>query len=108
MAGLMDKLFRVDQKVLKKLEEKAKEVDSFKDAMSALSDQQLKDKTPYFKALLAQGKTVNDILPEAYAVAREAAKRTLQQYPFFVQCLQGVQGHNVFLHCELCASNQFL
>jgi preprotein translocase subunit SecA len=85
MAGLMDKLFRVDQKVLKKLEEKAKEVDSFKDTMSALSDQQLKDKTPYFKALLTQGKTVNDILPEAYAVAREAAKRALQQYPFFVQ-----------------------
>ena len=90
MAGLMDRLFRVDQKVLNKIEAKAKLVDSFKDTMAGLTDQQLKDKTPYFKGLLQQGKTLEEILPEAYAVAREAAKRVLNQFPFFVQIMGAI------------------
>jgi preprotein translocase subunit SecA len=90
MAGFMDRLFRVDQKALKKIEDRAHEVDKFKDEMAKLNDDELKAKTPYFKNLLKEGKTLEEILPEAYAVAREAARRVLDQYPFFVQVMGAI------------------
>lgn len=59
--------------------------------MAKLSDDELKAKTPYFKDLLKNGKTLDDILPEAYAVVREAAYRVIQKshslFRFVVQLL---------------------
>jgi len=92
-AKFLNKLFQVDKKFTKALSEKADEVESFADQMSALTDDELKAKTPYFKDLLANGKTLDDILPEAFAVAREAAKRVLGEYPYHVQIMGAVALH---------------
>ena len=91
--GFADKLFNVDKHRLNEVTKKAKMVDDLKDQMAGMTDEQLKAKTPEFKERLSNGATLDDILPEAYAVAREAAKRVIGEYPFFCQ----VQGA-VVLH----------
>ena len=68
-------------------------IESYRDEMHSLSDEELKAKTPYFKEQLANGKTLDDILPEAYAVVREAAKRTLGMEHFRVQLIGGIILH---------------
>ena len=68
-------------------------IESYHDEMGKLSDEELKAKTPYFKEQLANGKTLDDILPEAYAVVREAAKRTLGMEHFRVQLIGGIILH---------------
>ncbi len=83
--SFLDKLFRIDARAFKKIENKAKKVFAYEDEYSALTDDELKAKTPYLKKKLADGQTVDDILPEAFATAREAAKRVLHQYPYPVQ-----------------------
>lgn len=92
-AKFLDRLFRVDQKQLKALDKKANEVEAYKEEMAALSDEELKAKTPYFRQLLADGKTLDDILPEAFAVAREAAKRVLGEFPYDVQVIGAIALH---------------
>ena len=87
MANFIEKLFRVDERVLKKYKRQAKKVEAYADTMSKLTDEELRAKTPYFRKLLAEGKTLEDIKFEAFAVCREAAKRTLGQYPFEVQII---------------------
>jgi len=87
MGNFIEKLFRVDQRVLTKYKRQAKKVESYSEAMAKLSDEELRAKTPYFRDLLAHGKTLEDIKFEAFAVCREAARRTLQQYPFEVQII---------------------
>ncbi len=88
--SFVDKLLRVDARRLKKIERIANEVLSYEEEMAKLTDEELKAKTPYFKELLAQGKTVDDILPEAYAVVREADKRVRHEFPFKVQVMGGI------------------
>jgi len=61
--------------------------------MMAASDEELKAKTPYFKEKLSNGAEPEDILPEAFAVAREAARRTVQMRPFDVQVIGGLVLH---------------
>ncbi len=78
---------------LKRLSVLLDEVNSFETAMMALSDDQLKAKTPYFREKLKKGATLNDILTEAFAVAREAARRTLMMRPFDVQIIGGIVLH---------------
>lgn len=63
------------------------------DEMSKLSDEQLQAKTPEFRDRLKKGESLDDILPEAFAVAREGAKRVLGLYPFHVQILGGIALH---------------
>ena len=87
MGNFIEKLFRVDERVLKKYKKEAKKVEALADSMAKLSDEELRAKTPYFKKLLAEGKTLEDIKVEAFAVCREAAKRTLGQFPFEVQII---------------------
>ena len=91
--GFLSKLFKTEKKALKGLEEKAALVEALADEMSALSDEELVAKTPYLKGLLAEGKTLDDILPEAFAVCREAAKRVLGEYPYHVQILGAIALH---------------
>ena len=93
-SSFLNRLFRVDKKEQKKIEKIADQVEAFKDQMAALSNEELQAKTPYFKVLIQQGKSLDELLPEAYAVAREAAQRTLQQYPYFVQVMGAVALHN--------------
>lgn len=90
---MFKKLFDSGYKELKRCEKIAKQVFSYEDEMAKLSDDELKAKTPYFKDILKNGKTLDDILPEAYAVVREAAYRVIQKKPFFVQVCGAIAIH---------------
>ena len=94
MANFIEKLFRVDARVLKKYEREADKVIAYEKEMRALSDEELRAKTPYFKQLLANGATLDQIKYEAFAVAREAAWRTLHQFPFKVQIIGSLVMHD--------------
>ncbi|MBQ1482611.1 MAG: preprotein translocase subunit SecA [Erysipelotrichaceae bacterium] len=83
--GLFDRLFNSDKRILDEVEKGTVPVEKLKDEMAALSDEQLKHKTVEFKERLAKGETLDDIRVEAFAVAREAAKRVIGEYPFFCQ-----------------------
>jgi preprotein translocase subunit SecA len=78
---------------LKRLSFILDEVNDFEPAMMSLSDAELGAKTPYFKERLSGGAELNDILAEAFAVAREAARRALLMRPFDVQVIGGVVLH---------------
>ena len=91
--GVFDKLFNSDKKILKEVESIALPVLSYEKEMASLSDEELKAKTPYFKERLAKGETLDDILPEAFAVIREAAKRVIGEFPYFCQIEGAVVMH---------------
>ena len=76
-----------DKRAIKKFDKIATKVMALENEMKALSDEELRAKTPYFRELLANGKTLEDIKVEAFAVAREAARRVLNQFPFKVQII---------------------
>lgn len=69
------------------------QINSFEPAIEALSDEDLKAKTPHFRERVANGEALDDILPEAFAVVREAAKRTLGQRHYDVQMVGGITLH---------------
>ena len=69
------------------------EINALEPVMLAAGDEELKAKTPYFKEKLPKGAELDDILVEAFAVAREAARRTVQMRPFDVQILGGLVLH---------------
>jgi preprotein translocase subunit SecA len=91
--SFIEKLFQVDERQLKKLSKEADKVVAFASEMKALSDEALKAKTPYFRQLLKDGKTLDDIKYEAFAVAREAATRSLKMTPFKVQIIGALVLH---------------
>ena len=91
--GLLDNLFNNDKKILKEIEKTALPVLNYEAEMAALSDEELKAKTPYFRKRLADGETLDDILPEAYAVVREAAKRVIGEFPYLCQIEGAVVMH---------------
>jgi len=80
-------------KELKKLNPIVEQINSFEEAFSSLGDEELKAKTEEFKKQLKDGKTLDDILPEVYAVVREASKRTTGLRHFDVQLLGGIILH---------------
>jgi len=81
------------QKYLKTLDPLIQSINSLSSATLNLSDEELRNKTREFKQKLAEGKTLDDILPEAFAVVREAAKRVLAQTHFDVQLIGGIVLH---------------
>ena len=93
MANILKKLYNDDKRELKKFEKIADKVEAHADEMSKLSDEQLQAKTPEFRDRLKKGESLDDLLPEAFAVAREGAKRVLGLYPFHVQILGGIALH---------------
>lgn len=93
MGNFIDRLLRVDERALKKIERKANQVISYEKEMEALSDDELKAKTPYFKDLLSKGQTLDDILPEAFAVCREADRRVRGEFPYKVQIMGAIILH---------------
>ncbi|MDP2813331.1 MAG: preprotein translocase subunit SecA [Erysipelotrichaceae bacterium] len=93
MANILSSLFNFDRKRVKEVEVIAQKVDAFKEQMAALDDDDLKEKTNEFKERLDKGETLDSLLPEAFAVAREAAKRVIGEFPYFVQIMGGIVLH---------------
>ncbi|MEA4988032.1 MAG: preprotein translocase subunit SecA [Anaerovorax sp.] len=92
--GLLEKIFGdLNAKEVKKVEKIVDKIEALDEQMKALSDEELKAMTPKFKERLAQGETLDDILPEAFAVCREAAWRSLGLKHFRVQLIGGVVLH---------------
>ena len=83
--GLLNKLFNTDKKILAEIEKAVKPTENYSKMMESLSDEDLKHKTVEFKERLAKGETLDDIMCEAFAVAREAARRVIGEYPYFCQ-----------------------
>jgi len=93
MANILSSLFNFDKKRLKEIERIAHLVDGYKDSMRALSDEQLKEKTFEFKKRIEEGVSLDELLPEAFATAREASVRVIHEYPYFVQVMGGIVLH---------------
>ncbi len=92
--GFAQKIFGThSQHELKRIRPIADKVESYREAMGKLSDDELKGKTKEFKERLAKGETLDDILPEAYAVVREAGKRVLGMEHYYVQIIGGIILH---------------
>ena len=92
--GLMEKIFGdLNTKEVKKLEKIADSVIALEDSMSVLTDDELRGKTAEFKERIANGETLDDILPEAFAVCREAAWRSVGMKHFKVQIIGGIALH---------------
>ena len=92
--GLFEKIFGTySEKEVKRVRPIVDKINGLEEEISKLSDKELADKTDYFKAELANGKTLDDILPEAYAVVREASKRVLGMRHFDVQLIGGIILH---------------
>ena len=83
--GIFDRLFNTDKKILAEVETQVRPVLEYENEMAALSDEELKAKTQEFKDRLKDGATLDDIMCEAFAVAREAAKRVIGEFPYFCQ-----------------------
>ena len=92
--GLITKLFGTySERELKSIYPIVDRIEAMADEYRALTDEELRAKTPEFKARLANGETLDDILPEAFAAVREAAGRVLGLYPYRVQLIGGIVLH---------------
>ena len=92
--SILDRILRAGEgRILKELAKIAEAVNSFEPKISALSDTDLQNKTSEFKNRLQNGENLDDLLPEAFAVVREAAKRTLGQRHYDVQLMGGAALH---------------
>ncbi|MGT2951265.1 preprotein translocase subunit SecA [Streptococcus cuniculi] len=94
MANILKTIIENDKGELRKLEKMADKVISYADEMAALSDEELQAKTAEFKERYNKGETLDDLLYEAFAVVREAAKRVLGLYPYPVQIMGGIVLHH--------------
>ncbi|MSV91824.1 MAG: preprotein translocase subunit SecA, partial [Actinobacteria bacterium] len=94
MPAFIDRILRAGEgRVLRELSKVAIQVNAHEPHISQLSDSDLRAMTVTFKEKLAQGSTLDDLLPEAFAVVREAAKRTLGQRHYDVQIMGGTALH---------------
>ena len=93
MANILRKWIESDRRELRRINKIANKVESYADEMSKLTDDELQAKTPELKQKLKNGSTLDQLLPEAFAVAREGAKRVLGLYPFHVQIMGGIVLH---------------
>ena len=92
--GLVEKVFGThSQRELKRIKGQVDKIESLRDSMMALSDEQLREKTTEFKERLEKGETLDDILPEAFAVVREAGRRVLDMEHYPVQLIGGIILH---------------
>ena len=95
--GIFDKLFNSDKKILESIENETKPILDYEATMASLTDEQLKNKTQEFKGRLKNGESLEDIKCEAFAVAREAAKRVIGEFPYFCQ----LEGAMVLHHGDI-------
>lgn len=94
MANFLRRMIENDKKELKRLSGIADKVEEYSSDMEKLSDGQLRGKTEEFRGRYQAGETLDDLLPEAFAVVREAAKRVLGLYPYHVQLMGGIVLHD--------------
>ena len=91
---IIDKVFGThSERELKRIAPLVEKIEALRPKMMELSDEELKAKTPEFKKRLAEGETLDDLLPEAYATVREAARRVLNMEHFKVQLIGGIILH---------------
>jgi len=94
MRGFLSKIFGdPNERELKRLRKIVDSINALEPEMQALSDEALRAKTEEFKARLAEGETLDDLLPEAFATVREAARRTINMRHFDVQLMAGIVLH---------------
>ncbi|GAA4628788.1 preprotein translocase subunit SecA [Cellulomonas oligotrophica] len=94
MTAILEKMLRLGEgRVLKRLSGIAAQVNALEDGFLDLTDAELREETDRFKARLADGESLDDLLPEAFATVREAARRTLGQRHFDVQLMGGAALH---------------
>lgn len=91
---ILKKLFDHEYKQMKKFTKMADQIEELDSTMGQLSDEELKGKTTEFKKRLANGETLEDILIEAFAVAREACYRVIGEKPYYVQILGALAIHH--------------
>ena len=92
--GFLEKIFGdPNEKEIRKLDKIADQIEAMDQQMQALSDEDLRGKKDEFKARLSQGETLDDLLPEAFAVVREASSRVLGMKHFHVQLIGGIALH---------------
>ena len=92
--GLVAKLFGThSEREIKRITPIVDKIESYREDMGKLSDAQMKEKTSEFKERLSKGETLDDLLPEAYALVREAAKRVLKTEHYRVQLMGGIILH---------------
>ncbi|EMP57674.1 preprotein translocase subunit SecA [Streptococcus mutans] len=94
MANILRTIIENDKGEVRKLTKIAKKVEGYANEMEALSDEELQAKTDEFKERYQNGEILDDLLPEAFAVVREASKRVLGLYPYRVQIMGGVVLHH--------------
>jgi preprotein translocase subunit SecA len=94
VAAILDKVLRFGEgRIVKKLSGLANQVNALEDSFEALTDEELREETDRFKERIAQGATLDELLPEAFAAVREASRRTLGQRHFDVQLMGGAALH---------------
>lgn len=93
MLGMLNKVFDPNKREIKKLTKMSEEIEALASKTAALSDEGLRQKTEEFKARYQKGETLDDLLTEAFAVVREAAKRVLGLHPYPVQLMGGISLH---------------
>ncbi len=92
--SIIEKVFGThSERELKRIEPIVKKIESYREEMGKLTDEELRGKTMEFKKRVAEGTSLDDILPEAYAVVREGAKRVLNQEHYRVQLIGGIVLH---------------
>ena len=92
--SIFNKIFKsYSEKEVKRVKVLVQKINDLEEEISKLSDSELRGKTEYFKKQLQEGKTLDDILPEAFAVVREASKRVLGMRHFDVQLIGGIILH---------------
>ncbi|MFC6180409.1 preprotein translocase subunit SecA [Lactiplantibacillus daowaiensis] len=93
MANILKRWVESDKRIIRRLDKTANKVEAYADEYAKLSDADLQAKTPEFRERYKEGESLDDLLPEAFATAREGAKRVLGLYPFHVQILGGIVLH---------------
>ncbi len=92
--GLINKIFGTySEREIKRITPIVDKIESYRDTMMSLSDEELKNKTTEYKERLANGETLDDLLPEAYATVREAARRVMNTEHYRVQLMGGIILH---------------
>src|SRR5881227_1442877 len=92
--AILDKLLRIGEgKILRQLEAVSRAVNAIEDDFVAMSDEELRGQTVEFKERLAAGESLDDLMPEAFATVREAAKRVIGLRPFDVQIMGAAALH---------------
>jgi preprotein translocase subunit SecA len=93
LLGLLKGLLDANERDVRRMRKVVDRINGFEEAMKACSHDELRGRTDLFRERLAQGETLDDLLPEAFAAVREAARRTLKLRHYDVQMIGGIVLH---------------